>query len=106
MIYDANSIDIIGKRLDGGVDLYIISSGAIDASPETQTLLLDKVENYLGYICSEEFKKDFPDVRTDMVSIVFELDEKPPRELLMLCERIVPWTKDYGVTFLVRKKSL
>lgn len=104
MIYDANCIDIMGKRIDGGVDLYIISSGSIDASPETQTLLLDKVENYLGYICSEKFKKDFPGVRPEEVNIMFQLAKKPPRELLMLCERIVPWAKDYGVTFLVTKE--
>lgn len=106
MIYDANSIDIIGKRYDGGLDLYIISSGSIDASPETQTLLLDKVENYLGYVSSKEFKKAFPGIRPEAVNIVFQIEEEPPRELLMLCERIIPWAKDYGVTFLIKRQSL
>ena len=41
MIYDANSVDIIGERQDGGIDFIIISSGAFDDSPEQQTILLD-----------------------------------------------------------------
>ena len=50
MIYDANTLDIIGERKDGGLELYIISSGEMDDSPESQSLLLDKVQNYLGYV--------------------------------------------------------
>lgn len=45
MVYDVNSIDIIGERNDGGIDLFIISSGKLEDSVEQQTLLLDKIEN-------------------------------------------------------------
>ena len=47
MIYDVDRVDLMAKRKDGGLDLFIISSGAIDASPSTQRLLLDKISNYL-----------------------------------------------------------
>ena len=42
MVYDVNAIDIIGERNDGGIDLFIISSGKLEDSVEQQTLLLDK----------------------------------------------------------------
>ena len=45
MVYDVNSIDIIGERNNGGIDLFIISSGKLEDSVEQQTLLLDKIEN-------------------------------------------------------------
>jgi len=47
MIYDVDRVDLMAKRKDSGHDLFIISSGAIDASPSTQRLLLDKISNYL-----------------------------------------------------------
>jgi len=50
VVYDVNAIDIIGERNDGGIDLFIISSGKLEDSVEQQTLLLDKIENYLVYL--------------------------------------------------------
>lgn len=104
MIYEVNSADLIAERADGGVDMYIISSGPIDASESTQKLLLDKVENYLGYIDSKTFHTDFPMVKKDKVTIIFQLEEPAPPLLLKLCEKIVPWVEDYGVHFAVEQR--
>ena len=101
MIYDVNNIDLIAERKNGGVDLFIISSGEIDASENTQKLLLDKVGNYLGYVNSNEFATTFPGVSKDKVTIVFELEKQAPELLLGLCKKIVPWTEDNGVSFVV-----
>ncbi len=103
MIYDANSIDILGKRKDGGIDMFIVSSGSMDASPQTQTLLLDKVENYLTYVNSPQFQQEFPG-KEKSVNIVLQLEEKPPELLLALCEKIAGWTEENGVRFRVEKK--
>lgn len=105
MIYDVNSIDAMGKRIDGGLVLFILSAGAIDASEQTQKTLLDKVENYLGYINSKEFQDKFADVDKNKIKIVFELEEQPPKLLMKLCERIVPWAEDNGAGFIVRVKA-
>jgi hypothetical protein len=56
---DTNSIDIIGKRVDGGIDLVIIVPDVLEDSEELQSQLLDKIENYLNYIKGAEFKKRF-----------------------------------------------
>ena len=79
MIYDANTLDIIGERKDGGLELYIISSGEMDDSPESQSLLLDKVQNYLGYVSNSQFKEDFPNVAKDNIWIVLKFEEEPPQ---------------------------
>lgn len=102
MVYDANSIDIIGERNDGGIELYIISSGHFDDSAEQQTLLLDKIENYLTYRNSSQFEEEFPMASKSSTWIVLKLDEQPSTLLLSLCEKINDWVKENGVNFSVR----
>ncbi|MBQ3559689.1 MAG: hypothetical protein IJA07_09275 [Agathobacter sp.] len=101
MVYDANSIDIIGERNDGGIELYIISSGAFDDSAEQQTLLLDKIENYLTYMNSNQFQAEFPMASKENKWIVLRLDKQPSSLLLSLCEKINVWVKENGVNFSV-----
>lgn len=36
MIYDVNKLDLMGKKKDGSVELYIISTGTLDDSEDTQ----------------------------------------------------------------------
>lgn len=105
MIYDENSIDLMAERKDGGIDLFIISSGEIDSSEQTQKLLLNKVEKYLGYINSKDFKQDFIDIDTKKIRIIFEVEKKAPELLMKLCEKIVPWAEENGVKFIVEEKK-
>lgn len=99
MIYNADKLDIMAIRKDGGVELYIISSGSLDDSPSTQTLLLDKIENYLNYINSDEFRKEFPSVDKENIWIVLKMEEEPPILIKKLCEKILPWVQESGVNF-------
>ena len=101
MIYNVDQVDLMAERKDGGLDLFIISSGSIDDSPDTQKLLLDKVDNYLCYVNSKTFAAEFPKIKKNKVTIIFELAEPAPQLLLELCEKIVPWAKDNGVRFAV-----
>ena len=102
MIAPANQLDIVGKRNDGGIDLVIVAKGEIDSSAKTQNLLLDKVENYLGYILSKEFKKDFPGIDPKKAKIVLKTDREISKPIKMLCERIKEWTEKSGVQFEVQ----
>ena len=101
MIYNANEVDIIGKRKDGGVDLLIISSGPLDFSAETQTLLLDKIQNHLGYLQSDEFKSEFPSANKYNTWIILSISEKAPRMIYKFAERIVPWVNKSGANFKI-----
>lgn len=101
MIYDAEAIDLVGQRRDGGLDMFIVSSGPLDPSAATQELLLDKVGNYLDYAVGRNITKDFPGVNRNRIRIVLRLDERPPDVILALCQKIVPWTEDNGVKFVL-----
>jgi len=76
-VYDANNLDIEAVGQDGSVELFIISSGRFDDSNEQQTLLMNKIENYIGYILSEEFKHNHPDSSKEKIWIVLSLDKNP-----------------------------
>ena len=104
MIFDTNKLDVLGQRNDGGVDLCIISSGSLDDSVETQTLLLDKIENYLVYIKSDEFKKDFPMAQKDNIRIIMKLNEKPSEIIYDLLEKIIPWVNENDANFVFEIK--
>ena len=98
---DTNSIDIIGKRVDGGIDLVIIVPDGLENSEVTQTQLLDKIENYLKYVNSEEFKKDFPEVISEKVSIKLKMTIEPSERLLKWLDEIGSWVESSGVKLLV-----
>ena len=105
-VYNANNLDIEAKKKDGTVELYIISSGKFDDSPEQQTLLMDKVENYIGYILSDEFKSNYPSCPKEKACIILSLAKKPSDLLLELCRRIRTWVNSYEISFRVEYKSV
>lgn len=98
---DTNSIDIIGKRVDGGIDLVIIVPDGVEKSEVIQTQLLDKIENYLKYVNGEEFKKDFPDVIFEKVVIRLKMKTEPSERLLKWLDEIGQWVVSNGVKFSV-----
>lgn len=98
---DTNLIDIIGERVDGGIDLYIVISDAIEESEELQTQLLDKIENYLVYINSSELKKDFPCVSAENVYIKLKFSQKPSEVLLKWLHEIKIWVNSNGTNLLI-----
>ena len=105
-VYDANNLDIEAVRKDGSVELFIISSGKFDDSEEQQTLLMNKTENYIGYVLSDEFKSNHPDCSKGKSWIVLSLDKKPSALLVELCKRIYSWVNSYGINYRVEYKSL
>ena len=105
MIQDPDSIDLMGQRRDGGVDLVIVSSGALDESPETQKLLLDKIEAYLRYINSPDFHREFPQATPENTRILLRLEEEASPIILALIQQIIPWVQEYHAKFLAQVKE-
>lgn len=104
MIANVDSIDIIGVRKDGGLDLVIVSAGQLEPTQQTQTLLLDKLERYMGYLKSSECRSEHPDANADNTSIILRLDEEPGELFWQLFEGIGPWVEDNGAVFRVEVK--
>jgi hypothetical protein len=56
---DADTVDIVGVRKDGRLDLVLTASAALDASAATLSLLEAKLRNYLTAALSERFLRDY-----------------------------------------------
>ena len=65
-----DSVDITGKRRDGGVDLVIVASQPIDDSPETLESIRGKVRTYLTLIGLEEFQAEMGRPPRERVAII------------------------------------
>lgn len=67
-IQNVGAVDLMGRRMDGGVDLVIIAQ-ALDDSPETQQLLRDKLQGYLEVLARPGFHAEFGAPEPDRCSI-------------------------------------
>jgi hypothetical protein len=68
-IQNPDSFDVVGNRLDGGVDLVISCSGPLDESVGTLRLIEQKVTGYLVAIAHENFAKVYPAAQRGPVRI-------------------------------------
>ena len=72
---DCSTIDIIGERKDGGIELHILIDDIFD-SEEFQTKLLDKIQNYISYAIGKDFEADFPNADKNKTVIVLKVKEQ------------------------------
>jgi hypothetical protein len=102
-IQNADSIDMIGKRNDGGLDLVIVASQPIDENPQTLQIIRDKVRNYLAEISHPDFQKEFnhpPRAQTTIVSSCEHPIHEAARSVIDDCRRLAA---EQGVRLDVRK---
>jgi hypothetical protein len=69
-IQELDSVDITGKRKDGGVDLVILASQPLDGSPQTLQSIRHKVGTYLEVIALEEFQAEMGHPPRDQIAII------------------------------------
>jgi hypothetical protein len=58
-IGDVDTVDVVGVRNDGGLDLALCAGAALDASPETLSRLDMKLRNYIKAALSEGFLREY-----------------------------------------------
>jgi len=104
MVFDAQTIDFLAKRRDGGIDLFLMPMEPMDDSAQTQTELLDKVENYMKYAGSAAFQKEFPGVIREKVRIILVLKEDLSELMQAMCSKIEAWAAGERFRFLTVKK--
>ena len=73
-IQNLDSIDLAGKRHDGGVDLVIVASQPLDDGPETLESIRHKVRTYLAVIGLEEFQAEMGRPPREKVAIILACD--------------------------------
>lgn len=58
-IQNLDALDVIAKRKDGGLDLFIVVSSRLLDTEEHRSLLYNKLNTYLSTIELEEFQAEF-----------------------------------------------
>jgi hypothetical protein len=85
---DPDQIDIIGKRRDGGVDLFLVVGRALDLSKATRAVFARKFRGYCQYVMSREFEDEFSPPSEDRVCIAVSSDWEVPEEFMHLIGEI------------------
>ena len=85
---DPESIDLIGKRKDGGVDVLVVVAHALDLSDKTREVLTAKLRNCCKYIVSAEFESEFGVPSEDKVNLIIRSDWEVPNEYIELMGKV------------------
>lgn len=70
-ISDVTRLDVLGERVDGGLDMEIVAEGPVDGSAETLMRVEQKVRNYLREALTRSFQEEFKIQRLDQITIHF-----------------------------------
>lgn len=73
-IQNLDSFDLVGELKEGGVDLVIVCSGPLDASPATLELIEQKVMSYLRTIAHEGFLRMYPSANHGRTQILLSCE--------------------------------
>jgi hypothetical protein len=96
-LQDDGSIDIVGRRRDGGLDLIVVASGHLDGSLATQRVLKAKLQSYLDTLFAPEFQAEFGPPALERTSIVVSCPQAPAPEVSDLISQLSPFFAGHGV---------
>ena len=100
-IQSLDSIDIIGRRKDGGVDLVIVVSSFLDDTPVRVHLLKQKIQNYVDSIFSDEFQGKFGNVENTHYAIVLKCTVEPHHNVNSLIRTIAQYLSEYHIKLII-----
>jgi hypothetical protein len=102
-IRNLDAFDVVGNRLDGGVDLVISCIGPLDASVETLRLIQQKVNAYLAAVAHENFPKVYPAAQRGPVRIFVSCEHAVSSEARGMIEVLAAQASRSGIELLLVK---
>lgn len=98
-----DSVDITGKRRDGGVDLVITASQPLDDSAEVLDSIRHKVATYLAVISLDEFQSEMGYPPRDKTTIIIACNHPIHPTAQAVIEECQTAAAGRGVRLEVRK---
>lgn len=102
-IQNINNIDILGERIDGGVDLIIVASGPLDGSLLTLNSLEEKIKNYASEVSSQAFIEQFGQPDVDKFKIIVVCEYSVDIQILDLLNKLKPYVSSKGAILEIRE---
>jgi carbamate kinase len=87
---------------NGGAELHIVIAKPLGADEYSLTRLLDKIEAYLGYIRSDDFKQQAGEPSPENTTIIVDIHPESSDEAFNLLEKSVSWVYDNGAALTVK----
>lgn len=105
-IRNLHAIDILGHRMDGGVDLAIVCCGPLDDSVRTILLLDRKVCAYLTEVQLPSFRKEFGDPSTIKVRLLIYCHYAISDTMQGMIKKLADKAASVGVELLLDRSPL
>ncbi len=102
---NTDGVDLVGKRDDGGVDLFIVVSSRLSGSPDHQQLLLDKIQSYLDQINTPSFQAEFKSPSANKTRIIVACTEEPDPDIRELIRRSEAWMAENNARLVYKITS-
>ncbi|MGN6829291.1 hypothetical protein [Paucibacter sp. M5-1] len=100
-IPNVDLIDINKVKHGGGSDLYLVIATPISGERRSLERLLRKLENYLVFIQSDQFKSESGVPTTANTRVVVKLHPDSDPRAFELIERNRPWVENNDATLVV-----
>ena len=100
-IPSVDNLDMVAQRRTGGARLVVIISSPLGADERSQTRLMMKLENYLGFIISPDFEREFGRPDPKKVDILVRIDSRSDPAVFDLLRRCEPWALENMASLLV-----
>jgi hypothetical protein len=104
-INDANVIDIVGERVDGGLDLIMVASGDLDDSPETLGLLATKLRQYVVAASTTTLRREYGIAAEAQITIIIKTEHLVSREAHALIDKLRADANTAGTVIVVRARE-
>jgi len=97
-IQNVETIDIVGERKDGGLDLCIVVSSKLEDSEHHANLVRQKIQNYVNAIYSNEWQKEYGE---HPINIVMKCAELPNQQIIALIAAIKTHLAEFSIVLSV-----
>jgi hypothetical protein len=105
-IQNVESIDVIGHKDDGGVDLIIVASQPLGDSPRTLRVLREKVRSYLDWVDDPDFVTGLNHPPRDKTTIVLSCDHPIHEAAQAVIEECKQLAAEQGIRLEVRQSAI
>jgi Family of unknown function (DUF6572) len=93
-IQNFESIDIVGVKPDGSVDLCIIASSYLDASEEHCNMLKRKIQVYVDEILSDTWTEKYGEGNS---TIFIKATQMPHQEIINVIGAVKKYLQDFNI---------
>lgn len=96
------SLDAHAIKKSGGSDLVIVIASPLRADERSQTRLLNKIEIYLDYVQSSEYRELVGTPNPEITRVLVRIHRASDREVFELLERCGPWALSRQASLIVQ----